>query len=417
MIDKRFVSSRSIGFSRLPFIAAASDALKNISIPNAPALITFWGNKGVGKTTLLYAIADYFSSEDQVEIITIDAIGQLSLEELKQAVSAKISAAALDKSIVIFLDDLDKLLHKDSDSQSFFDFERTVIEPLVEKGNILILCTSRIELNQWREDDVRIRQVNLQIHAMSEDEIGSLLVGSTISSKKSYQLTLGHPKVVGWLQEDPKLSAKDLAGMAWTYFLEDMPVDALSIADIIYQFPIFNIFILQQTFEKLTGQELGYLDCLERIKEYMRRGLLYWDVNIGSYRFTEGAVRRLLARHVLYNDQARFDEVQNIASTHFQSEARSPGYLHLHFVGAIYHIAQAARKSTQQEIGQKCLSWVQSNRGLWLSARWSDVMSAWQGGAGEAAVCEEIQALIGSKGFHAITREIKEARKSMEVNK
>jgi hypothetical protein len=415
MSNRTRPSVHSAGLSRTQLIDAASDALKNISIPNGPALITFWGNRGVGKTTLLTDIVEYFAAEGQAEIITIDDIAKSAVEKIKHDLDEKISELSLDKSVVILVDDLDELLR--TDSQSFFNFERTVVQPLIAKGNVLILCTSQIELNQWREDDVRIRQVNYHLEAMGYEEVMSFLSETGIPAKKAYQLTLGHPNVASWLKADPRLSDRQLASKAWTYFLEGIPADAMSIAEIIYQFPVFNIFILQKTYEILTGVQLGYLDSLERIKEYIRRGLLYWDVSIGSYRFTDSAVRRLLARQILYGNPARFDQVQQIASEYFRSEAQSPGYLPIHFVSAIYHMAQARRNFPEEVRGQEGLDWVQSNKGRWLSTRWADVLSAWKSGAGEPAVCEEIRELIGSKQFTAITREIKDARKLLEVNK
>jgi hypothetical protein len=125
----------------------------------------------------------------------------------------------------------------------------------------------------------------------------------------------------------------------------------------------------------------------------------------------------LLARHIMYKDSDRFGKVQRVASEYFRSEARSPGYLHMHLVSAIYHFAQTRREISPQEIGQECLDWVRSNRSFWLSARWADVLSAWQNGAGEKSVREEIRDLITSKQFNAITRELKESRKMTEVEK
>jgi predicted AAA+ superfamily ATPase len=417
MIDIIKGSVRSFGLSRMPLLEAAFVALKNISIPNGPALITFWGNKGVGKTALLEHIAYRLSSSDNAEIVNIHQIDRLSLEQIKQTLKQKMSDVSRDKTAVVLLDDLDELLRKDKDGQSFFDFERNAIQPLIERGNVLILCTSQIELNQWREDDVRIRQVNYQILPMTPNEVVAVLSETKIAAKEAYRLTFGHPKVANWLLEDPTLTDKQIAEKAWDYFLEDIPIDALSIAGIIYLFPIFNIFILQKTYELLTGNTIEYLDCLEWIKEYIRRGLMYWDVSVGSYRFTDSAVRRLLARHILYKDPGKFEKIQQIASEYFRSEAQSPGYLHMHLVSAIYHLAQTRREISAQEIGQECLDWVQSNRSFWLSARWADVLVAWQNGAGEKAICDEIRDLIGLKQFNAITRKIKESRKMMEVKK
>jgi hypothetical protein len=415
MIDKTDNAVFSIGGSRKPLLDAAVDALKNISIPNGLALITFWGNKGVGKTALLGNIAQQFAADYPVDVVDVDTLGRRSVEEIKQAIWQRLETISLDRLVVVLLDDLDELLRRDGDS--FFEFERTVIQSLIEKGNVLILCTSCIELNQWREDDVRIRQVNYQIQAMTDDEVMSLLSDMGIPAKKAYHLTFGHPKVAHWLRENPTLTDRQLARKSWEYFLEDFPEEARFIAGIIYCFALFNIFILQATYKFLTGQELDYLDCLEWIKGYIRRGLLYWDVSVGSYRFTDSAVRRLLARHVLSSDPDKFDKVQQVASEYFQSEARSPGYLHLHLVSAVYHMAQAERKLSQKVTGQHCLEWFRANRGTWQSARWGEVLDAWQDGAGEIAVREEIQGLIGLRQYNDITREIKKAGSLLEVKK
>ncbi len=407
MIEKTDNAVFSIGESRTPLLDVAVDALKNISIPNGLALITYWGNKGVGKTILLANIARQLVIDYSAEKIEVERIGQHSVEEIKQAIWQQLEKISPDRSVVILLDDLDDLLRKDS--ESFFDFERTVIQKLFEKGNVLILCTSRIELNQWREDDVRIRQVNYQIQAMTDEEVMALLSDTGIPAKKAYHLTFGHPKVANWLREDSTLTERQLSAKAWEYFLEDIPEAARSIAGIIYCFPLFNVFILKKTYESLTGDELDYLICLEWIKEYIRRGMLYWDVSVGSYRFTDSAVRRLLFRHILFSDPDRFDKVQQVASEYFQSEARSPGYLHLHLLSAIYHMAQAERKLSQLVTGQQCLAWFGSNRESWQSARWGEVLAAWQTGAGEKAVCEEIQGLIGLRQYNALTRKIKKS--------
>ena len=415
MVEKSKSMINSIEESRRPLLDAAVDALKNISIPNRPALITFWGNKGVGKTALLANFAHRLAADYPVDVMEIDELAQRSVEEIKQVIWQRLEESSLDRSVVVLLDDLDELLRRDS--QSFFEFERIVIQPLMVKGNILILCTSHIELNQWREDDVRIRHVNHQVQAMTDEEVIALLSDTGIPAKKAYKLTFGYPKIADWLREDPTLTESQIAGRSWNYFLEDISEGARSIAEIIYCFPLFNIYILQTAYELLIGRELDYLVCLEWIKEYIRRGLLFWDVSVGSYRFTESAVRRLLARHLLYNDPDKFDKVQQIASEYFQSEARSPGYLHLHLVSAIYHIAQAQRDLPQQSNGQQCLDWFQSNLDSWQSARWGDVLDAWQNGAGESAVCEEIQELIGLRQYNALTREIKKAGNLLEVKK
>jgi hypothetical protein len=133
---------------------------------------------------------------------------------------------------------------------------------------------------------------------------------------------------------------------------------------------------------------------------------VFWDVSIGSYRFTDSAVRRLLTRWVLNDTPERYQEIQQMAWEYFQEEAKGPGYLHLHLVSAVYHRAQTMRLQASRDVGETIIKWVKDNVEDWQSARWSDVLVAWQSGAGEESVRQEIEHLIGVKNFSAIEAEI-----------
>jgi hypothetical protein len=135
------------------------------------------------------------------------------------------------------------------------------------------------------------------------------------------------------------------------------------------------------------------------------------------YRFTDNAVRRLLARQILFQSRKKFDEVHRVASEYYQAEATRPGYLHMHLVSAIYHLAQTINASGSQEIGKQCLNWVKSKINSWLSARLDEVIVAWENGAGEQGIAEEIKALIGQNYFKKITQQIKTAKRNLEVKK
>ena len=149
----------------------------------------------------------------------------------------------------------------------------------------------------------------------------------------------------------------------------------------------------------------------------MRRGLVYWDVEIGSYRFTDSAVRRLLARYFAYQQPDKFYARHEFAMKHFQAEARSPGYLHMHLPSAIYHSARilTLQEKPIEDVGQACLEWVQSNLNGWLSARWDEVLENWNNGLGEQAIRGEIFEMIGKAPFDAITRELEMVKRKMEV--
>jgi hypothetical protein len=405
-----------IGASRIPLLEAASRAFENIQKGQGPALITFWGNPGIGKTTLLNSIARYLQTERHAPLI--EAVWKNNLlqsAQLREALRQESSDRSRDKTIVVVIDNIDRLLR--TDSQAFFNFEQDVILPMIERDGFLILTTSQIELNQWREDDVRVRQVNYHIPTLTIDEVAALLSTTGIPAEKVYELTFGQPKVASWLLEDPMPDEKKIAKRAWEYFLEDIPENALHIASLISLLPIFNIYLLQQILKMETQEEAPYSDCLEWIKEYIRRGLVYWDVSIGSYRFTDSAVRRLLARRVLYEQLEKFNEVNRVALNYYQAESASPSYLHMHLVSAIYHLAQTNRTLNQPEIGEECLNWVKSKTNSWLSAHWAEVIKAWVNGAGEPAVAEEISILLGPKYFKKITQQVRTAKRNLDATK
>jgi hypothetical protein len=291
-------------------------------------------------------------------------------------------------------------LRKTKDGKEFFDFEQNVILPIIEQGRTLIIASSQIELNQWSEDDVRVRQVNYRIPALTIEEVNAIVSRSGIDAKGIYSLTFGQPQVVSWLVEKPQRSEKELSELASDYFLEGIPDEACQIAEIICLLPVFNAFLLQKILNRDDSKsKVQYLDCLDWLKEYIRRGVIYWDVSIGSYRFTDSAVRRLLARWVGYEKSALFREVQQIASRYFQEESQSPGYLHLHLVSTIYHIAQTLIDHPQEKIGDDCLKWIREHLTSWAGASWSEIISAWRSGAGELAVREELIHVIGIEYF------------------
>jgi SpoVK/Ycf46/Vps4 family AAA+-type ATPase len=416
MIERSGNFMNHIGTSRLPLLQAASNAFKNIQKGKGPTLITFWGNQGIGKTTLLHSIASYLQADQDATIIeAVWEKGILQSSRLREALHQEAPDNSAGEPAVVLIDNVDELLR--ADSQAFFKFEQDIILPMIEQGGFLILTTSQIELNQWREDDVRVRQVNYHIPALTVAEVATLLDTTKIPAETVYELTFGQPMVASWLLEDPALDEKKIASKAWKYFLKNISQEALPIASIICLLPIFNIYLLQQILKSETLEEAPYVECLECIKEYIRHGLVYWDVSIGSYRFTDSAVRRLLARQVLYHEPEKFNKINTIASNYYQAEAASPGYLHMHFVSAIYHLAQMKRALSQEEIGEACLGWIKSKTNSWLSAHWDEVIMAWEDGAGEPAVAEEIRILIGQKYFRKITQQIKAAKRNLEATK
>jgi hypothetical protein len=370
----------------------------------------------MGKTALLKGLAHYLMENHPEIVVSMLNISEYSQEQIEEILQKENLSFSNGNFFVILLDNIDELLRKSKDGQAFFDFERDAILPMVKRGKTLVITSSQIELNQWREDDVRVRQTNYQIPALTIEEVTAFVSNAGIEITGVYDLTFGQPKVAGWLLKNPQMSEKEIADRASAYFLEDIPAEARQIAEIICLLPVFNAYLLKKILNSdASKNEVQYLQCLEWLKEYIRRGLVYWDVSIGSYRFADSAVRRLLARQVWYEQPDLFKKIQKIASEYFQAEARGPGYLHMHLVGAIYHFAQTLHGQPSEKIGDECLKWVRDHLKSWSSASWIEVVLAWENGAGEQAVREEIIHAIGIEYFDLITQEIKRLVSSHQV--
>ena len=394
--------------SRISLVTFAVKALEQLEKGDfSPTLLTFWGSKGMGKTTLLENMHwNFTKSHPNLSVKLLNVEGQ-NLDEIQDSLSRDASDGENLEINVLLLDNIDDLLRRSIDGEAFFEFEQEIILPLIERSKTIIIATSQIELNQWREDDVRVRLVSTQIPAWEENEVAAMAQKAGMDANEVFALTFGQPKAVSWLLENQNLSAKELAGKAASYFLEGIPDEARDIARIICLMPVFNAFVLQKMVNTDPSKpEVPYIQCLAWLKEYIRRGLVFWDVSIGSYRFTDSAVRRLLTRWVLNDTPERYQEIQQMAWEYFQEEAKGPGYLHLHLVSAVYHRAQTMRLQASRDVGETIIKWVKDNVEDWQSARWSDVLVAWQSGAGEESVRQEIEHLIGVKNFSAIEAEI-----------
>lgn len=408
-------NQKQVEQSRMSLLDAAAKALEQLQKGEfTPTLLTFWGSKGMGKTKLLKSICQYLSEKyPSIPAQTLNVEG-LVLDEIRGSLSDGGVGDNQDVNVIL-LDNIDELLRRSVEGDAFFEFEKGIILPLIEKANTLIITTSLIELNQWREDDVRVRLLNIRIPAWEEHEVAAMAEKAGMDANEVFALTCGQPKVVSWLLKNQTLSAKELAGQATTYFLDGIPEEARKIADIICLMPVFNAFLLQKIINDDSKPEVSYMQCLVWLKEYIRRGLIFWDVSIGSYRFTDSAVRRLLARWILNDTPDHYQKIQQMAWDYFREEARGPGYLHIYLVSAVYHRAQTMRLQASREVGETLLKWVQDNLNNWRSARWGEVLTAWQSGAGEEAVRQEIEHLIGVKSFSAIESEIIKANQAMEA--
>jgi hypothetical protein len=164
--------------------------------------------------------------------------------------------------------------------------------------------------------------------------------------------------------------------------------------------------------EKVQNDMLTWYN--DRINELTQRWIVQFDSQVGAYRFTDDAVRRLISRNVQLTSQKEFIRIHQIAADYYQEEAKNTSYLSQLFVSAIYHLAQLHTARSKDNPGAACLRWIKEMQTRWLGANWEQVLHAWETGSGNESVKDEINLLIGSKYFSKIT-EVLSAKIKSEV--
>ncbi len=114
--------------------------------------------------------------------------------------------------------------------------------------------------------------------------------------ERTLALSLGHPQVLAWLEEQPDLPPEEIDRKVAALFLEGLPEKTRQMAEVVSLFPAFDLAVLRPLLSGEEDTESFYGEYTERLEELMGAGLVAWDGKVGAYRFREGTVRRLLAR-------------------------------------------------------------------------------------------------------------------------
>lgn len=399
--------------SRQAIITTILTALEELTTSKNSGLLILWGGRGVGKTLLLDITEESIEASNSKTAVQRWDLSQHSPDDIRTRISNCINATESNQSQVVLLDNFDLLLRNDPDGSDFFDIEREVFLPAVEKGSCLFIVTSQIELTQWREDEVRLRQQSCEITSLSRLETNTLIPKLGLDTKKLYDSTFGHPKAIDWLLKEPKMSEEELSIRAFNYFLEGLNPGIQKLAEQVCLMPMFNPFLLRLIASQDDSDgSILYLNHLDQIRELIGVGLIFWDISIGAYRFRDNAVRRLLARKVRVREPQLFRDVNKIASDYYKAEARSASFLHRHLVSAVYHLANTLIANNDYENDKKYISWVCDNLSHWIGAQWDEVLKMWVNGANNPALSEEMKDLISIESFEKITDCLKTAHEA-----
>lgn len=370
-----------------------------------PLLFIFWGSRGSGKTTFLNTVREKLSVNSDVEIAGFWNASEFTASSLSSAI--KESLDKIDSGTkLVFIDNLDSFL-QDSSGIELFGFESDTLLPLIERQDTLILTGSQIEINLWQEYDVRVRQENLHLPHLALNEIQEVVQGTDLDKDHINRITFGHPKILELFLQHPNLTEEEASYYANNYFLDGLQEKTKELTRKASAFPMFDIYILRKIMGvdaddlKEDGDMLTWYN--DRINELTQRWIVRFDSQVGAYRFTDDAVRKLISRDVQIRFRKEFIHIHQIAAEYYQEEAKNTSYLPQLFVSAIYHFAQVHAAKNKGNPGLACLSWVKEMQTSWLGASWVQVLHAWESGSGNEIVKNEINLLIGPKYFSKIT--------------
>lgn len=398
-MNNQLISDLSNGVSREELFLALEAALaENNLLQNWPIILNIWGYRSSGKTTFLQDLETRLKKNSKGYPVSSWDVQKSSGDNLKQDILSAIANTAKGQISTILLDNIESLLgHEGTEREAFYAFEQEVILPIIEHKMCLCVITSQIEIRQWREYRVKTQQISYKLPALTPKEITELSKVAKLDPEKVFALTLGHPAAASWLMQEPSLSEDQLAERASNYFLQGLPETVQSLAKTASLLPLFNVLLLRLAVEQEENPESFYAKYLEEIHVLIRNGLLFWNIQAGAYQFCDSAVRILIARAVKYQSPAHHQNTHQVALEYYQSSARRPDFLHLYFVGAIYHLAQLSDPRSDH-----VFAWLESNQRSWHSANWSKVFLAWQEQLHDPAFHLELKGLLGISPYQKI---------------
>lgn len=388
-------------------LSKVQDALEQLAKGDRSVLLVLWAGRGGGKTTVLNLLRERYATAKDISLLGPWDARSYSFQVLASQVLSALESSPAESRKLILLDNLDELLRTDN-GEPFFAFEKDVVRELVARRDTLTVVTSRVPLIQWRDPDVRSAMGNLHISPLSREDVEEWAETRRLDPERAFALSLGHPQVLAWLQEQPDLSQEEVDRKVSRFFLESLSDRARRLAEVASLFPSFDFAVLHLVLSTGEDEESFYGEYMEHMEELMGTGLVYWDGEMGAYRFRESAVRRLLANVFLHDDPERFRSIHRTAAEYYREAARRAAYLHRTLVSALYHTAQAEGEKARQV----CVKWVEDTVGIWLGAPWEEVRKAWETGAEDETVREEIQERIGVAAFEHITRLLESAAQS-----
>jgi len=368
------------------------------------ALINLWGCLGVGKSHFLKALQTLFETQPNTVVFTPWNAGQIVPDELARQIKQTVQDASETSIKVLLVDDLESLSPEDgSDLPAFLELETQLIAELIQRQDILFIITSTHELRQWHHFEIKMRQVSLPLPPIDKSAIQAVADQLHKPYSEVYAATYGYPLALAWLEDHPQASQLELDQYIAEELLGALSVNLQHVALISSLLLDFDMAVLQKA-AQAAGIELAknYYDHSLLVQQLAIAGFVAHDIRNGGYRYTNSAVRRLLARLYRSRSAHAFNAVHTAMADFYQQEAHRTNFLHQFLVNAIYHIAWGHVEQRMDTASRACQEWIIQMTPAWIGADWQLVLHTWESGRGNPDVVEEIIELIGLDTYQKI---------------
>lgn len=361
-------------------------------------ILNLWAPLGLDGKLLLSAIQRMLRQEGFLVPVQVVEIEKGNLQVLETMETPELD--------VLLVHGLDQVVGTDS----FYKLETLFSKRLDSSNAIIIVFTNMPEI-PWEQNRLWKCTTNRQLGPLKREQVEIIARDGGFDPEDAWNVTFGYVPALQYLEDNPQASEQKIAAEVFAALIGNRSGETQEIIALASLFPFFSVASLRAA-RGSAGDEEEYDRLTDSIKEFISIGVVFWDMDSGWYRFTDGALRRLLERQMVAERGDEVAAVRARAWEYYSTEALRPTYLQYSLVSAVYFLALGSSAS-RNEAGQISLRWIERSLPGWLGADWYAVLQAWRKAGGDWHVEDELRQQIGDETYDNITRLIGMARESV----
>jgi hypothetical protein len=361
-------------------------------------ILNLWSPLGLDGKLLLSTIQRMLRQEKFLDPVQVVEIEKGNLQVLAAMETPEIG--------VLLVNGLDQVVGTDS----FYDVE-TLLSKRLDSSNAIIIVFTNMPAIPWEQNRLWKCTTNRQLGPLKREQVEIIARDGGFDPEDAWNATFGYAPVLQYWVDNPSMSEQEIAAEVFAASIGNSSRETQEIIALASLLPFFSVASLRAA-KGSAGDEDEYDRLTDSIKDLISIGVIFWDMDSGWYRFTDGALRRLLARKMIAERGDEVAAVRARAWEYFCAEALRPTYLQYSLVSAVYFLALGSSVS-QNEAGQLSLRWIERSLPGWQGADWYAVLQAWRKAGGDWHVEDELRQQIGDETYDSITRLIGMARESV----